>query len=192
MRLRSLLFLTVLVSGAHRSARAQSADSTLHEAPDARVAALEVALYNAQANVQEPTDADKAALATEVLHGTLTRLLPGQLADSAALHAATGTETARAKAGGQACNVIVACARAAAEEVDATWVVLAKVSKTSNLIWLLTAQLVHVPSGTLVLDDSTELKGEPEAMVRAGARIFAERVARTVRAGGKTTNFPTS
>jgi hypothetical protein len=192
MRFPSLLLCTILVGGALRSAQAQSADSTLHEAPDARVAALDVALYNAQANVQEPTDADKAALATEVLHGTLARLLPGQLADSTAVQAASSTDAARAIAGGQACNVVVACARAAAQEVNATWVVLAKVSKTSNLIWLLTAQLVHVPSGTLVLDDSTELKGEPEAMVRAGSRIFAERVARTVRAGGQTTNFPTS
>ena len=82
-------------------------------------------------------------------------------------------------------------AERAARAVDAKWVVLAKVSKTSNLIWLLTAQLMHVPSGTIILDDSTELKGEPEAMVRAGSRIFAERVARTVRAGGETTNFPT-
>jgi hypothetical protein len=154
--------------------------------------ALDVALYNAQANVQESTDAEKAALATEVLHATLARLLPGQLADSVAQRAAIRSEAAQALAGGQACNVVLACARAAANALDAPWVVLAKVSKTSNLIWLLTAQLVHVPSGTIILDDSTELKGEPEAMVRAGARIFAERVARTVRAGGVTTNFPTS
>jgi hypothetical protein len=67
---------------------------------------------------------------------------------------------------------------------------MAKVSKTSNLIWLFTGQLVHVPDGRIVLDDSTELKGEPAGMVRAGTRIFAERVTRTVRAGGVTTNFP--
>ncbi|MGH7528552.1 MAG: hypothetical protein ACREMX_17805 [Gemmatimonadales bacterium] len=83
----------------------------------------------------------------------------------------------------------MACARAVAQAVDARWVVLAKVSKT-GAIWLLTAQLVHVPSGAIILDDSTELTGQ-EAMVRAGARIWAERVARTVRAGGVTTNFPT-
>ncbi|HUF34468.1 MAG TPA: hypothetical protein VMN37_00895, partial [Gemmatimonadales bacterium] len=69
-------------------------------------------------------------------------------------------------------------------------VVLAKVSTTSNLIWLFTGQLIHVPTGTIILDDSTERKGEPEAMVRAGTRIFAERVARTVKAGGVTTDFP--
>ena len=172
-------------------ARAQSGGPSPRESAAARVAALDVALYNAQANVQEATDGEKATLATSVLLATLGKLLPGQLADSAAVRAATGSDSIRALTGGQPCNVIVACARAVARAVDAPWVVLAKVSKTSNLIWLLTAQLIHAPSGSIVLDDSTELKGEPEAMVRAGARIFAERVARTVRAGGRTTNFPT-
>jgi len=187
-----LVFIGLLLGGIGlRPAHAQTDDQAPREPADARVAALDVALYNAQANVQEPTDGEKAALATSVLHATLAKLLPGQLADSAAVQAAADSDSALAAAGGAPCNVIVVCARAAAEAVSARWVVLAKVSKTSNLIWLLTAQLVHVPSRTIVLDDSTELKGEPEAMVRAGARIFAERVARTVRAGGVTTNFPT-
>jgi hypothetical protein len=191
MRLQYLLLCMVLISGALQPALAQDAGATPREPPGARVAALDVALYNAQANVQERTDAEKAALATTVLQATLAKLLPGQLADRGAVRAAARSEPAVALAGGQACNVVVACARAVAGAVDAPWVVLAKVSKTSNLIWLLTAQLVHVPSGTIILDDSTELKGEPEAMVRAGARIFAERVARTVRAGGVANNFPT-
>jgi hypothetical protein len=67
---------------------------------------------------------------------------------------------------------------------------MGKVSKTSNLIWLFTGQLIYAPTGEIVLDDSTELKGEPQAMIRAGSRIFAERVARTVRAGGIANNFP--
>jgi hypothetical protein len=171
-------------------ARSQSTAPTPLEPPTARVAALDAALYNAQANLQEPTDAAKAELAPEVLHGTLARLLSDQLADSAQVARATRAAQARGAAGGYACNVIVACGRAVAKAVSAPWVVLAKVSKTSNLIWLLTAQLVHAPTGTVILDDSTELKGEPEAMVRKGTRIFAERVARTVRAGGVTTNFP--
>ena len=190
MPARILVYTMFLVFGL-RSAEAQSAGDTPREGPTAPVAALDVALYNAQANVQEPTDAAKAALATTVLRATLAKLLPGQLSDSGAVRAAAGSERALTLAGGQGCNVVVRCARAVAEAVSAPWVVLAKVSKTSNLIWLLTAQLVHAPSGTIILDDSTELKGEPEAMVRAGARIFAERVARTVRAGGVTTNFPT-
>jgi Protein of unknown function (DUF2380) len=185
------LVFVLLLALTLRPAQAQSDGSSPRESPDARVAALDVALYNAQANVQEATDADKAALATSVLLATLGKLLPGQLADSAAVRAAAGSDTALALTGGQPCNVIVACARAVARAVDARWAVLAKVSKTSNLIWLLTAQLIHAPSESIVLDDSTELKGEPEAMVRAGARIFAERVARTVRDGGRTTNFPT-
>jgi hypothetical protein len=180
----------ILMLALSRPAWAQAAGATRLEPPGARVAALDVALYNAQANVQEPTDSAKAALATEVLHATLGRLLGNQVADPAAVAGATRSPAAVAAAGGRSCNVVVACARAVAAAVDARWVVLAKVSKTSNLIWLLTAQLVHVPSGTLILDDSTELKGEPEAMVRAGTRIFAERVARTVRDGGITNNFP--
>ena len=189
--LRLLLPALVLACLGSRPIRAQSVEWRPEESPNARVATLEVALYNAQANVQEPSDDEKATLATGVLLATLGKLLPGQVADSAAVAAAAGSDTALSLAGGQPCNVIVACARAVGRAVDAPWVVLAKVSKTSNLIWLLTAQLVHVPSGSIVLDDSTELKGEPDAMVRAGARIFAERVARTIRAGGTTTNFPT-
>lgn len=180
----------VLLGAALRPAGAQGVLTAPAEPAGARVAALDVALYNAQANVQEPSDSAKATLATEVLHVTLRRLLPAQTADSGAVRTAARSDSAQAITGGQPCNVIVACARWVAGEVRAPWVVLAKVSKTSNLIWLLTAQLVHAPSGRIVLDDSTELKGEPEAMVRAGARIFAERVARTVRAGGVTTDFP--
>jgi hypothetical protein len=97
---------------------------------------------------------------------------------------------ARATTGNQPCHVIVACARVVADSLRAPWVVIAKVSKTSNLIWLFTGQLIHAPTGEIILDDSTELKGEIQAMVRAGSRIFAERVARTVRRGGVATNFP--
>jgi hypothetical protein len=50
--------------------------------------------------------------------------------------------------------------------------------------------LIRVSTGEILLDDSTELKGEPDRMVRVGARIVAERVARTVQQGGMTTNFP--
>jgi hypothetical protein len=92
--------------------------------------------------------------------------------------------------GGIPCNVKVSCAREVARRAGAPWVVLAKVSKTSNLIWLLTAQLVRVSSGEIILDDSTELKGDPATMVPVGARNFADRVARTVRRGGYATYYP--
>ena len=183
MRSRFFLLFAALVFAGTPTARAQGVSPGPLEAPDARVAVMDVSLYNAQANVQEPSDSEKAVLATRVLDSTLANLLPGQVVNS--------SETRKAVGSRSDCPAVVACAREVAAAVDAPWVVLAKVSKTSNLIWLLSAQLVHVPSGTIILDDTTELKGEPDAMVRAGTRIFAERVARTVRAGGVTTNFPT-
>ena len=175
------LFVLALSLTVASRALPQGAASQPLEPADAPVAALHVALYNAQANVQEPTDTARAVLATAVLGDKLAELLQGQLLPGAAESAARR---------GASCAAVVACAREVAREGGARWVVLAKVSKTSNLIWLFTGQLVHVPSGRIVLDDSTELKGEPDAMVRAGTRIFAERVARTVKAGGITTDFP--
>ena len=186
---RLALALLLAVTG-HSAAQQRSVSPP--ERPDAPVAVLDVAMYNAQANFQEATDSAKAALATGVLRRTLGSLLATQLADSTAVRAATRAPSALARAGGQPCGVIVACARLVGKAVGARWVVMAKVSKTSNLIWLFTGQLIHVPTGTVLLDDSTELKGDPEAMVRAGARIFAERVAKAVRAGGKAADFPTA
>jgi hypothetical protein len=186
MRLQLLLWSMVLVGGGPASAQAQ--DSPL-EPPGALVVALDVALYNASATVQAPADPAAAALATDVLHATLAKLLPGQIADSTAVQTAARSDAALAVSGRHPCNVIVACARAVAQAVDARWVVLTKMSKIAA-VWLLTAQLVQVPSGAIILDDSTELTGQ-EAMVRAGARNLAGRVARTVRAGGVASNFPT-
>lgn len=159
--------------------------------PTAKVVVLPVALYNAQANQQEPSDTAQAHLSTQVLTGKLHELLGEQLISQQQVSRAASSEKAQATTGNQPCNVIVACARQVANSLQAPWVVIAKVSKTSNLIWLFTGQLIHAGTGEIVLDDSTELKGPPEAMVRAGSRIFAERVARAVRRGGVVTNFPT-
>ena len=171
-------------------APAQTDSSRPLAAPAARVVVLPVALYNAQANVQEASDSSQAALSTQILTGKLQELLGPQLLAGEQVALAAAAPKAAATTGKQPCNVIVACARAVANSLQAPWVVIAKVSKTSNLIWLFTGQLIHAPTGTIVLDDSTELKGETEGMVRAGSRIFAERVVRTVRRGGVATNFP--
>ena len=173
-----------------RPALAQSSASTQRAAPNARVVLFPVALYNAQANVQEASDSAQSELSTEVLTGKARELLGSQLIAGDRVADAASSPKARALTGGQACNVIVACAREAANSLGAPWVVIAKVSKTSNLIWLFTGQLIHAPTGEIILDDSTELKGEIQAMIRAGSRIFAERVARTVREGGIANNFP--
>jgi hypothetical protein len=181
------LLATVFLS---REARAQTASTTPRAAPTAKVVVLPVALYNAQANVQEASDASQAALSTEVLTGRLQELLGDQLLAGAPVAAAAVSPKAQATTGKHPCNVIVACARQVANSLEAPWVVLAKVSKTSNLIWLFTGQLIHAPTGEIILDDSTELKGETAGMVRAGSRIFAERIARTVRNRGVASNFP--
>jgi hypothetical protein len=174
-----------------RPAWSQSTSAAKKASPSASVVVLPVALYNAQANLQEASDTARATLSTQVLTGKLRELLGSQLVSGAPVASAAASDKATATTGHQPCNVIVACARQVAISLKAPWVVIAKVSKTSNLIWLFTGQLIHAPTGEIVLDDSTELKGEPEAMVRAGSRIFAERVARTVRRGGLVTNFPT-
>jgi hypothetical protein len=182
--------LALLVSTFISSALRAQTDSAPLAAATARVALLPVALYNAQANVREASDSSLAGLSTEVLTKKLQQLLGPQLLAGRLVAVVAASPKAQATTGNQPCNVIVACARAVADSLRAPWVVIAKVSKTSNLIWLFTGQLIHAPTGTIVLDDSTELKGPPEGMVRAGSRIFAERVARTVRRGGVTTNFP--
>jgi len=160
------------------------------ESPSAPVAVFPASLYNAQANVREPSDTAQAVLATKVLRERLRERLGGQALDYAAVDSAADTPAARAMAGGVACHLRVACAVDVGRSLGARWVVLAKVSKTSNLIWLLSAQLVRVADGEIVLDDSTELKGDPAQMVRVGTRIFADRVVRTIRNGGVATNFP--
>jgi hypothetical protein len=172
------------------AALAQTDHSVPLAAPTAKVVVLPVALYNAQANVQEASDSSRAVLSTQVLTGKLQELLGPQLLAGRPVALVAASPKARATTGKHDCSVIVACARTVADSLKAPWVVIAKVSKTSNLIWLFTGQLIHAATGTIVLDDTTELKGEAEGMVRAGSRIFAERVARTVRRGGVTTNFP--
>jgi hypothetical protein len=151
---------------------------------------LPVVMYNEQANLQEPADTSRAAVANGVLQDKLAELLGNQLIPVDRIATVTSSSDLLAIAAGKPCGAIVKCAVAAGKAVGARWVVMAKVSKTSNLIWLLTAQLVRTETGEILLDDSTELKGEPDAMVRVGTRIFAERTARTVRSGGVVNNFP--
>ena len=160
------------------------------ESPTAMVAVLTAALYNEGANVREDSDSSSAELATAVLRDRLTEQLGDQLVPFAQVDSVADLSSSGDLTGGIPCNVVVACAREVARRVEAPWVVLAKVSKTSNLIWLLSSQLVRVSTGEIILDDSTELKGDPAVMVPVGARNFADRVARTVRRGGFATDFP--
>jgi TolB-like protein len=63
------------------------------------------------------------------------------------------------------------------------WVVMGKVSKTSNLIWLFSGELIDVETGQLLLDDDCELKGDPDTMVPAGVGLFANRIDKRITAG---------
>lgn len=177
------LFILALAPG--RPLAAQSLES-----PSAPVVTLATSLYTEQANVQEASDTAQGELATRVLRSALQDSLAGQLLPFTRVDSLASSSSARAIAGGVPCNVRVACALAVARQLESPWVVMSKVSKTSNLIWLLSAQLIRVKTGELILDDSTELKGDPAIMIPIGMRQFAIRVARTVRAGGVATNFP--
>ncbi|HEX5385376.1 MAG TPA: DUF2380 domain-containing protein [Gemmatimonadales bacterium] len=168
--------------GAHPASAMESMDSV-----GVNIAMLNVALYTRGANDPQPSDTARALLATRVLRDALREHLgAAALADSAAVAEVTSSDRAREITGGKACNVIVDCAREAGRELGARWVVMSKVSKTSNLIWLFSGQLIDNRTGRFVLDDTTELKGDPTTMIPAGTKIFAERVARAVKQGTPT------
>jgi TolB-like protein len=146
------------------------------------VAMLNMAMYNERANVREPTDSAKAVIATDKLRDTLSRFPGLKLVDPATIAAAEASAPAVSAAGGKPCNVIVACARAVGKALGVRWVVMGKVSKTSNLIWLFSGELINVETGELTLDDDCELKGDPNTMVPAGVGIFANRISKRVSA----------
>lgn len=144
------------------------------------VAMLNIALYNDRANLREPTDSAKAVLATEKLRDTLAHSPGLDLIDSARVAAAESSPEALAAAANRPCNVIVACARAVGRQLGAPWVVMGKLSKTSNLIWTFSGQLINVKTGQLVINDTFELKGNPDEMVPPGMGVFARRVSKRV------------
>lgn len=188
--IRPVILASVVVVGIEEAA-AQVTHQMGPESPTATVAVLTVAMYNEGANLREASDSSRAELATTVIRDRLTDQLGDQLAPFPLVDSiAELSSSSELTGGGVPCNVVVSCAREVARRVEARWVVLAKVSKTSNLIWLLSSQLVRVSTGEIILDDSTEIKGDPSTMVPVGARNFADRVARTVRRGGFATNYP--
>jgi uncharacterized protein DUF2380 len=190
MRFRSPIVLSCFVVMPGLLLSAQSSPGPRAESPSAPIVVLTTSLYTEQANVLEGSDTAQGELATRVLRTVLHESLASQILPFAQTDSLASSPSARAIAGGVPCNVRVPCALAVARQSGAPWVVMSKVSKTSNLIWLLSAQLIRVQNGELILDDSTELKGDPAVMIPIGMRQFAARVARTVRAGGVATNFP--
>lgn len=146
----------------------------------ARVAMLDLAFYGKRANSLEPGDPGLAVEGTRRVRAQILDSDGVVLLDSAAVAAAQTTPAVLAAAQGKECNVVIACARAVGQSLGVPWVVTGKVSKTSNLIWIFSGQLINVATGELVMDDEYELKGDAHDMVAAGARAFARRVVRKV------------
>jgi hypothetical protein len=166
--------LTIAVSGAFAQSGSTSPKAQV------KVAMLDLAFYGKRANDIFPGDTGMAATATAVLRKGLASHPGINLIDSATVaKTATGAK-ALAVVQDVPCNVVVACAREVGKELGATWVVMGKISKTSDLIWIFSGELIDVATGKLVFDDSYELKGIASDMVPKGAEVFARRVAKKV------------
>jgi hypothetical protein len=158
--------------------RAQSGSSSA-KAP-VKVAMLDLAFYGKRANDIFPGDTSMADTATAVMRKALASAPGISFVDAASVAKAAASPTTKAIVQDRPCNVVVACARAVGQELGAKWVVMGKISKTSDLIWIFSGELIDVASGKLVLDDSYELKGIAKDMVPKGAEVFARRVAKKV------------
>src|SRR5450432_353546 len=166
--------LTLAVSGV----RAQSGSTSTKA--QVKVAMLDLAFYGKRANDLMPNDSAMAMTATSVMRAGLTGKPNITFVDSLTVAKAASGPKATALVQDIPCNVVVACAREVGKELGADWVVMGKISKTSDLIWIFSGELINVASGKLVLDDSYELKGIAADMVPKGAEVFASRVAKRV------------
>ena len=161
-------------------ARAQSGSSSVNT--PVKVAMLDLAFYGKRANDIFPGDTSMADTATAVMRRELAKAPGITFVDAASVAKAAASPATKAIVQDRPCNVVVACARAVGQELGAKWVVMGKISKTSDLIWIFSGELIDVASGKLVLDDSYELKGIAKDMVPKGAEVFARRVAKKVTA----------
>ena len=142
--------------------------------PRPAVIVLNLRFDGEHANVLSPGDTAVVAAATSKLLATLRASERVTLVDSSAVAAAV----AAAEAGGDPCGN--ACAVAVARQLGARWVAKGTISNLSNLVWLLTAELFDATTGTPVLADSYEIKGDSRTMAPAGAHVFAQRVEKTI------------
>jgi TolB-like protein len=166
--------LTIAVSGVEAQSGSTSSKVQV------KVAMLDLAFYGKRANDLLPNDSVMAMTATAVMRAGLTNKRGITFVDSATVASTVKGPKAMAVVQDVPCNVVVACAREVGKELGADWVVMGKISKTSDLIWIFSGELVDVASGKLVLDDSYELKGIASDMVPKGAEVFARRVAKKV------------
>ena len=130
------------------------------------------AFNGAAANAIQPGDTAIADVVTERMRADLRQSSTFAVLDSSGAAAALGgMDVPRAQ-----CSASVQCVRAAARKAGARWAVTGTVSKVSNLIWYLSAQLIDVAISRLLLDDGFELKGPRDEIVPRGATSFARRI----------------
>jgi len=175
---RSVALCAAALTLAAPGAVAQTSDA----APNAqvKVAMLDLAFYGKRANDLFPGDTAMASTATSVMRKGLAGHPGITFVDSATVAKTAAGPKAMSVVQDVPCNVVVACARTVGQELGAKWVVMGKISKTSDLIWIFSGELIDVASGKLVYDDSYELKGIASDMVPKGAEVFARRVVKKV------------
>jgi uncharacterized protein YjbI with pentapeptide repeats len=131
--------------------------------------------YGSGANSIEPGDTTAADTATAYLRTTLDSagrfaiVEPGRL-ESALVAARTPIDS---------CTTL-ACRAEVAKRLGARYMITAKLSKTSNLIWFLSGQLTDLTTGKRLLDEEYELKGQRFDEARLGSRVFARRAVTAV------------
>jgi hypothetical protein len=172
----SVVGLAVFVCGP--ALGAQTLPASHSASAPVRIALLDFAFYGTHANSIEPGDSAMGDSATAALRRNFSLYPEIVLADSAPVMAAESSAGARDTSDGHPCNAIVACGRVVGRALGVRYVVMGTISKTSNLIWVFSGQLVDVTAHDLVLDDEYELKGNSRDMVAQGSRVFARRVAK--------------
>ncbi len=144
----------------------------LAQSPD-KLALYPVAFYGKGANSLAQRDPLVATMTDSILRADLKRSGRFELLERDRLKEAL----AQAEAGNREC-LTLECRREVSQKLGAAWMVTAKLSKTSNLIWYLSGQLTDVRTGRRLLDDEFELKGVAEEIAKGGARSLARRLIR--------------
>jgi uncharacterized protein YjbI with pentapeptide repeats len=168
MNFRHTAALLVVLLGAGRSTSAVWGQASQGREP---LVLFPVAFYGKGANSIERGDSLVAVMTDSILRGDLEKSGRFVLIDRSRLAQAL----AEAETGGKEC-VTLECRRELSRKLGATWMVTAKLSKTSNLIWYLSGQLTDVASGRRLLDDEFELKGIAEDIAKGGAHSLARRI----------------
>ena len=138
------------------------------------IAVINLRFDGQHANVLQAGDTAVVAAATSKLRATLGASDVITIVDSSA----TATAVAAAESDGNPCDN--ACATAVARRLGARWIAKGTISNLSNLVWLLSADLLDVTTGRAVLADSYEIKGEAARMAPGAAHMFAQRIEKTV------------